>query len=313
MSLQSAAASVRPSSSCATAGGWPRKACGRRRRTSASGRGASGRAGRPPAAAATVLEACSRAWASVTSGNRPRPMSRRLRPTTSRCSRPPRRQAGARHLLPGIPERRHARRLWNLNRFGRNLAHLVQHRARLFRPQGGPAGARRPGAQIHTTTAAGRLVFGIFAALAEFERELIRGRHPGRAQGCPGRCGWPKPRWPTATRRRPRCAGNSGLARDVLPLRRPPGRVATAGLEGPRLLNRSSWTATRGRHPLGVGSRPSHTQPAFVPDAVLDRYAGGGTPGTRRCSSMRTSRRARKERAQVCSAWRFSASYVWRS
>ena len=32
------------------------------------------------------------------------------------------------------------------------------------------------GAQIDTTTAAGRFVFGIFAALAEFERELIRER-----------------------------------------------------------------------------------------------------------------------------------------
>ena len=32
------------------------------------------------------------------------------------------------------------------------------------------------GAHIDTTTAAGRLVFGIFAALAEFERELIRER-----------------------------------------------------------------------------------------------------------------------------------------
>ena len=32
------------------------------------------------------------------------------------------------------------------------------------------------GAQIDTTTAAGRLVFGIFAALADFERELIRER-----------------------------------------------------------------------------------------------------------------------------------------
>ena len=32
------------------------------------------------------------------------------------------------------------------------------------------------GAQIDTTAAAGRLVFGTFAALAEFERELIRER-----------------------------------------------------------------------------------------------------------------------------------------
>ena len=32
------------------------------------------------------------------------------------------------------------------------------------------------GAQIDTTTANGRLVFGIFAALAEFESELIRER-----------------------------------------------------------------------------------------------------------------------------------------
>jgi DNA invertase Pin-like site-specific DNA recombinase len=32
------------------------------------------------------------------------------------------------------------------------------------------------GANIDTTTSGGRLVFGIFAALAEFERELIRER-----------------------------------------------------------------------------------------------------------------------------------------
>ncbi len=32
------------------------------------------------------------------------------------------------------------------------------------------------GARIDTSTAGGRLVFGVFAALAEFERELIRER-----------------------------------------------------------------------------------------------------------------------------------------
>ena len=47
------------------------------------------------------------------------------------------------------------------------------------------------GAQIDTTTANGRLVFGIFAALAEFEAALIRERtHAGlaaaRARGCLG-------------------------------------------------------------------------------------------------------------------------------
>ena len=72
------------------------------------------------------------------------------------------------------------------------------------------------GAQIDTTTAAGRLVFGIFAALAEFERELIRERTlagltaAGRSRCRKRRCGWPRPRWRTVTRRRPRFAVNSG-------------------------------------------------------------------------------------------------------
>ena len=51
------------------------------------------------------------------------------------------------------------------------------------------------GAQINTTTVAGRLVFGIFEELAEFEQELIRertlaGLRGARTQGrrsCPAR------------------------------------------------------------------------------------------------------------------------------
>ena len=42
------------------------------------------------------------------------------------------------------------------------------------------------GAQIDTTAAAGRLVFGIFAALAEFERGADPRTHRGRAQGRAG-------------------------------------------------------------------------------------------------------------------------------
>ena len=51
---------------------------------------------------------------------------------------------------------------------GRDLKHLVTTVDELS--------ARGVGAEIDTTTANGRLVFGIFAALAEFERELIAER-----------------------------------------------------------------------------------------------------------------------------------------
>ena len=61
--------------------------------------------------------------------------------------------------------------VWRLDRLGRNLAHLVNTVQDLSAPRRGLAGARRPRARrSDTTTAAGRLVFGIFAALAEFDR-----------------------------------------------------------------------------------------------------------------------------------------------
>jgi len=44
-------------------------------------------------------------------------------------------------------------------------------------------GFKRAGASIDTTTPAGKLIFGIFAALAEYERELIRERHGGLCLG----------------------------------------------------------------------------------------------------------------------------------
>jgi DNA invertase Pin-like site-specific DNA recombinase len=66
--------------------------------------------------------------------------------------------------------------VWKLDRLGRDLRHLVntihdlEQRGVAFKVLTGH------GASIDTTTPAGKLVFGIFAALAEFERELISER-----------------------------------------------------------------------------------------------------------------------------------------
>ena len=66
--------------------------------------------------------------------------------------------------------------VWKLDRLGRDLRHLVNVVKDLTDREIGLRVLTGKGAQIDTTTSAGRLVFGIFAALAEFERELIRER-----------------------------------------------------------------------------------------------------------------------------------------
>jgi len=82
---------------------------------------------------------------------------------------------------------------WKLDRLGRDLRHLVNLVHSLTERGVGLKVLAGQGANLDTTTANGRLVFGIFAALAEFERELIvertraglasaraRGRNGGR-------------------------------------------------------------------------------------------------------------------------------------
>ena len=59
---------------------------------------------------------------------------------------------------------------------GRDLKHLINTVDDLNKRNIGFKVLAGAGAQINTTTANGRLVFGIFAALAEFEAELIRER-----------------------------------------------------------------------------------------------------------------------------------------
>ncbi|MFN2310329.1 MAG: recombinase family protein, partial [Gammaproteobacteria bacterium] len=66
--------------------------------------------------------------------------------------------------------------VWKLDRLGRDLRHLLTIVQELTDREIGLRVLTGQGAQIDTTTAAGRLIFGIFAALAEFERELIRER-----------------------------------------------------------------------------------------------------------------------------------------
>jgi DNA invertase Pin-like site-specific DNA recombinase len=66
--------------------------------------------------------------------------------------------------------------VWKLDRLGRNLRHLVNVVHELTARGIGLRVLTGQGAAIDTTTASGKLVFGIFAALAEFERELISER-----------------------------------------------------------------------------------------------------------------------------------------
>ena len=66
--------------------------------------------------------------------------------------------------------------VWKLDRLGRDLRHLINTVHQLTARGVGLKVLTGHGAAIDTTTAAGKLVFGIFAALAEFERELISER-----------------------------------------------------------------------------------------------------------------------------------------
>ena len=66
--------------------------------------------------------------------------------------------------------------VWKLDRLGHSLRHLVNVVHELTNRDIGLKVLTGQGAAIDTTTPAGKLVFGIFASLAEFERDLISER-----------------------------------------------------------------------------------------------------------------------------------------
>jgi DNA invertase Pin-like site-specific DNA recombinase len=63
--------------------------------------------------------------------------------------------------------------VWRLDRLGRSLKHLIETVNTLSEEQ---VGFKSLTEHIDTTTAEGKLIFHIFGALAEFERNLIRER-----------------------------------------------------------------------------------------------------------------------------------------
>jgi DNA invertase Pin-like site-specific DNA recombinase len=63
--------------------------------------------------------------------------------------------------------------VWRLDRLGRSLQHLIATISALHE-QG--VGCKSLTEQIDTTTPSGKLIFHVFGALAEFERDLIRER-----------------------------------------------------------------------------------------------------------------------------------------
>ncbi len=102
--------------------------------------------------------------------------------------------SGAKSQRPGLDECLKYLRsgdtlvVWKLDRLGRSLKHLIETVQVL---EGRGIGFRSVQESIDTTTPGGKLVFHVFGALAEFERDLIRertnaGLQAARARGRKG-------------------------------------------------------------------------------------------------------------------------------
>ncbi len=102
--------------------------------------------------------------------------------------------SGSKAERPGLEQALHFLRsddtlvVWRLDRLGRSLQHLIETVGQL---QERGVGFRSLTESIDTTSSGGKLIFHVFGALAEFERELIRertraGLEAARARGRKG-------------------------------------------------------------------------------------------------------------------------------
>ena len=82
--------------------------------------------------------------------------------------------------------------VWRLDRLGRSLPHLIETLGAL---EARGVGFRSLSESIDTTTSGGRLIFHVFGALGQFERDLIRERTKAglAAAAARGRKGGRKP------------------------------------------------------------------------------------------------------------------------
>ena len=99
--------------------------------------------------------------------------------------------------------------VWRLDRLGRSLKHLIETIGAL---EERGVGFRSLQEAIDTTTSGGRLIFHIFGALAEFERNLIRERT--RAGLAAARARGRKGGRPRALDEKKQAAGLSSLRRE---------------------------------------------------------------------------------------------------
>ena len=87
--------------------------------------------------------------------------------------------SGAKTKRPGLDEAiKFCRKndtlvVWKLDRMGRSMSHLIETIKKLEKDG---IGFKSITENIDTTSAGGRLVFHLFSALSEFERDLIRER-----------------------------------------------------------------------------------------------------------------------------------------